>query len=98
MWIDALCGNPKEQSRQVAYMSHIYWAAPRVVVWLGPGADASELALETLRDIGSRIRVGWLMERMAGVTELGHQPASYFPQFGLSRAFFIVQEWSPGSY
>ncbi|ROW11972.1 hypothetical protein VPNG_05186 [Cytospora leucostoma] len=73
MWIDALCidqANPKEQSRQVAYMSHIYWTAPRVVVWLGPSADDSDLALETLQDIGSRIRVDWLMERITGVTEL----------------------------
>lgn len=73
MWIDALCidqGNKEERSRQVSNMSHIYWTAPRVVVWLGPSADDSDHALETLEYIGSRVQVDWRTGVITGVTEL----------------------------
>ncbi|KUI67444.1 Heterokaryon incompatibility protein 6, OR allele [Cytospora mali] len=78
MWIDALCidqGNEKERSRQVSYMSHVFWTAPRVVVWLGPGDEegGSNLALETLEDIGNRIQVNWELGTLIGVTKLDNE-------------------------
>lgn len=89
MWIDSLCidqGNMEERGRQVANMSHIYWNAPRVVVWLGPEDDDSDLALETLEDIGSRIEVDWKLARITGVTELDDEQwgedATYLPLSG----------------
>ena len=37
---------------QIKMMKQIYEAASRVVVWLGPAKDDSDLALATLRQIG----------------------------------------------
>ncbi|ROV97040.1 hypothetical protein VSDG_04110 [Cytospora chrysosperma] len=89
MWIDSLCidqGNMEERGRQVANMSHIYWNAPRVVVWLGPEADDSDWALETLEDIGSRIEIDWKLARITGVTELDDEQwgdnVTYLPLSG----------------
>ncbi|ROV97426.1 hypothetical protein VMCG_06873 [Cytospora schulzeri] len=72
MWIDGLCidqGSTEERSRQVAYMSHIYWESPAVLVWLGPSADNSDLAMDTLEFMGSRIEVDWKLARITGVTK-----------------------------
>lgn len=52
LWINAICINQddqKERSSQVVLMREIYRRAERVLVWLGPSADASELAYSTLR-------------------------------------------------
>lgn len=57
MWIDGLCidqQNIEERGRQVAYMCYIFWAATRVVVWLGMATDDSDRAMDTLRHVGSR--------------------------------------------
>ncbi|KAK7746681.1 hypothetical protein SLS53_001867 [Cytospora paraplurivora] len=75
IWIDALCidqGNPEERSRQVAYMGRIYWTAPSVVVWLGPRADNSDGALETLQDIGNQAQFNLIRAQMTGTTDLNH--------------------------
>ncbi|KAF2444570.1 HET-domain-containing protein [Karstenula rhodostoma CBS 690.94] len=52
LWIDAICINQddqKERSSQVVLMRDIYRRAQRVLVWLGPSADHSELAYSTLQ-------------------------------------------------
>ncbi|KAK4450470.1 heterokaryon incompatibility protein-domain-containing protein [Podospora aff. communis PSN243] len=57
MWIDALCINQQdlvERSNQVARMRDIYRLAVRVVVWLGPAENYSNLAIRVLRTIGER--------------------------------------------
>ncbi|KAG4032400.1 hypothetical protein MFRU_007g03030 [Monilinia fructicola] len=51
MWIDALCINQKnhfERNRQVHMMQSIYKKAQRVILWLGPAKDDSDLAIEIL--------------------------------------------------
>ncbi|KAK0710136.1 heterokaryon incompatibility protein-domain-containing protein [Lasiosphaeria miniovina] len=49
VWIDAVCINQsdiEERSQQVSMMHQIYSSAVSVVVWLGPAADNSHLAVE----------------------------------------------------
>lgn len=72
LWIDALCidqQNIEERGRQVAYMTHIYWSTPRVVVWLGPEADDSTRAMEIANSVGARIHVNWFTMSMTGITD-----------------------------
>lgn len=49
IWIDALCINQtddEEKAREVANMHRIYRRAKAIVVWLGPEADGSDLAMD----------------------------------------------------
>jgi hypothetical protein len=58
LWIDALCINQNddaEKAVQVTRMSEIYSLATRVVVWLGPEADDSDLAVSTLAYLGAQV-------------------------------------------
>lgn len=51
LWIDAICINQDddlERSDQIGLMGRIYTQAKKVVVWLGPHADNSEMAMELL--------------------------------------------------
>ncbi|RYP71140.1 hypothetical protein DL769_004751 [Monosporascus sp. CRB-8-3] len=60
MWIDALCINQndlKERSTQVLHMGEIYQLAVRVVIWLGPTADDSNIAMSNLDYLGSQLEV-----------------------------------------
>ncbi|PQE08763.1 ankyrin and het domain protein [Rutstroemia sp. NJR-2017a BVV2] len=62
LWIDAICINQEdnvEKGPQVAMMGDIYRSADRVVVWLGPEADESSVALDALGFLGSQITVDW---------------------------------------
>ncbi|KAK4455385.1 heterokaryon incompatibility protein-domain-containing protein [Podospora aff. communis PSN243] len=68
LWVDAICinqGDLGERADQVLRMRDIYRLAARVVVWLGPSddAEASDLAMETLRRLGRRVLMGgqWLL-------------------------------------
>ncbi|KAK2743174.1 heterokaryon incompatibility protein [Colletotrichum kahawae] len=59
LWIDAICINQEdiaERSAQVGRMRDIYAAAWQVVIWLGPGADDSELGMSALSWIAARNR------------------------------------------
>jgi hypothetical protein len=52
LWIDAICINQldqQEKEHQIQVMVKNYGLAMRVVVWLGPAADNSDLALDALR-------------------------------------------------
>jgi hypothetical protein len=52
IWIDALCvdqTNDSERTHQVALMGEIYATAERVIAWLGPAHDSSDLAIEDIR-------------------------------------------------
>jgi hypothetical protein len=51
LWVDALCINQEnleERASQVKIMRYIYREANSVIVWLGPAADNSHLALDLL--------------------------------------------------
>lgn len=51
LWVDALCINQTdlvEKNVQVGQMHSIYAFASRVVVWLGPGSEDSDLAMSFL--------------------------------------------------
>jgi len=53
-WIDALCinqDNDSEKSEQVLCMKDIYSQAYKVLVWLGPPSEKSELALAKMKAI-----------------------------------------------
>ncbi|KAI0188438.1 heterokaryon incompatibility protein-domain-containing protein [Xylaria flabelliformis] len=56
IWIDALCINQAddvEKSQQVRMMPQIYSQSSEVLVWLGPSYCDSDVALKTLRDVGT---------------------------------------------
>lgn len=66
LWIDALCINQKdsaEKAHQVAMMTQIYKNADQVRIWLGPEADGSDLAMQTLRRGGDEILGEDLMDK-----------------------------------
>jgi hypothetical protein len=51
LWIDAICINQEdlvERSQQVGLMNAIYRSADSVTAWLGPEADDSQFAIETM--------------------------------------------------
>lgn len=53
LWVDALCINQAdndERCQQVELMRFIYRQASRVLVWLGPAADDSDLAIKVLEE------------------------------------------------
>ena len=67
LWIDAICidqTNPEERGRQVAIMHNIYRFAKRVIVWFGPEADGSDLAMSLVNGIGSKIEIDWVEHNM----------------------------------
>ena len=76
MWIDAICvdqQNLEERGRQVQRMADIYRNAERVVIWIDPASDDSALAIETLKTLGSRIKVNWtLLEMESSAGEDSH--------------------------
>ncbi|KAE9365935.1 hypothetical protein N431DRAFT_278717, partial [Stipitochalara longipes BDJ] len=52
IWVDAICINQAdvtERNQQVSIMNAIYRNANRVVVWLGPEADDSDFAIQTIQ-------------------------------------------------
>jgi len=60
VWVDAVCINQADDSEkgpQVAMMGKIYRLASRVVVWLGPTSNDSDLAMDTMGDIGQQVEV-----------------------------------------
>lgn len=60
LWVDTACINQqhtKERGEQVGRMEDIYGHAHRVVVWLGPSTQDSQLAISALRDLGGKRRV-----------------------------------------
>ena len=58
LWIDAICINQEdlqERSNQVVRMGDIYQLASRVIIWLGPAADDSGIALSKLQFLGKQV-------------------------------------------
>jgi hypothetical protein len=72
LWIDAICINQQdnpERSSQVKRMANIYTLSCRVLVWLGPEADESSLALSLLECLGPKIEVNWSRWSMKAALE-----------------------------
>lgn len=68
LWIDAICINQhdmQERGNQVGLMGRIYAASKKVVVWLGPHADNSDLAMDFLARLAAgpcgTDRLKWLL-------------------------------------
>lgn len=60
IWVDAICidqGNTTERNRQVQRATVVYEEARRVIVWLGPTSDDSDLAMRILGDLGKQVVV-----------------------------------------
>lgn len=76
MWIDALCinqSNDVEKSAEVAMMGELFACATHVVVWLGPEANGSGMAMERLAYIGSQIDVDWVgIQQITPAANLEH--------------------------
>jgi Heterokaryon incompatibility protein (HET) len=54
LWIETICINQldiAEKSTQIPRMKDIYQAAWRVVVWLGPAGQNSDMAIELVEDM-----------------------------------------------
>ncbi|KAJ2900630.1 hypothetical protein MKZ38_002289 [Zalerion maritima] len=78
IWIDALCINQQdneEKSRQVLNMSRIYGQASRVLVWLGPSSNDSDLAIDSIERYGK-------LAFEAGLSGLGREYFSTWPDVG----------------
>ena len=59
VWVDAICinqGDLDERSQQVTRMRDIYASAWQVVVWLGPEADDSDLALTAMHWMANKMK------------------------------------------
>lgn len=61
LWVDAICINQAydsaEKESQIPRMAAIYTLAQRVIIWLGPETDDSELALSTLAHLGRQVQI-----------------------------------------
>ena len=67
LWIDAICvdqQNLRERSQQVGRMKDVFFLAERVIVWLGPETNDSNLALSALQALSLEIRYDWIRETM----------------------------------
>jgi hypothetical protein len=75
LWIDAICvdqKNLKERGQQVKRMADIFSKAVRVLVWLGPASDNSELALELFERIASKVKVDEATFNIVPTTNKAH--------------------------
>jgi hypothetical protein len=62
MWIDAVCINQastEEKSIQVANMGRVFATADRVISWLGPEENNSNIAFPFLQNAARRIDMDW---------------------------------------
>jgi hypothetical protein len=62
LWIDAICVNQRdlrERSQQVSLMAAIYSRAHRVTIWVGDEYDDSNLAMDCIEMIGSKVYADW---------------------------------------
>jgi hypothetical protein len=59
-WIDSICINQidnVEKSHQIAHMGSIYGNATRVIAWLGPNQDQSDLAVHLLSELVHQVKL-----------------------------------------
>jgi hypothetical protein len=75
LWVDAICvdqKNLKERGQQVKRMADIFSKAVRVLVWLGPASDNSELALDLFERIASKVKVDEATFNIVATTNEAH--------------------------
>jgi hypothetical protein len=75
LWIDAICINQldlEERGRQVRLMAKIYSRARRVLLWVGPKSEDSDLAMDYISIIASRIKVNWETTQLYPITDESH--------------------------
>ncbi|KAI1269257.1 HET-domain-containing protein [Xylariaceae sp. FL1019] len=69
LWVDAICidqENAPERSKQVQRIGEIFSLAAKVIIWLGPSFEDSDLALAVVHDLGEKaiaIQGKWLFRR-----------------------------------
>jgi hypothetical protein len=62
IWVDAISINQQdelEKTWQVQRMSHIFERADYTLVWLGPAADSSDMAMSTVRSLGASAKAAY---------------------------------------
>ncbi|KAF2759826.1 hypothetical protein EJ05DRAFT_311340 [Pseudovirgaria hyperparasitica] len=74
IWVDALCINQsddEEKSGQLPLMRRIYAGAENVRIWLGPGDQYTDEAIDFMNDTGAlAVRLGVLSYKEADLMEL----------------------------
>lgn len=75
VWVDGLSidqQNTDERTQQVQLMTHIYSRATSVAIWLGPEADDSNIAMQTLNEVKALDFAGRksLIESKAGKSKI----------------------------
>jgi hypothetical protein len=97
-WVDAICINQNdiaERSAQVSRMAEIYEKSTKIVAWLGPADNTTDLALATITDIGNAFE-GLLASRGGTWDKIGPSDAPELDWIHLA-AFRCIQKrawWS----
>jgi hypothetical protein len=88
LWIDAICINQKdiaERNKHVKVMKEVYEQAKSVLIWLGPSADDSHLAMQTIRALNEvqeywdrmqelQTLPAWMQHQALFYVNMMHQP------------------------
>ncbi|KAF2501347.1 HET-domain-containing protein [Lophium mytilinum] len=96
LWVDAVVinqGDENERNEQVKRMANIYKSAERVIIWLGPEADNSKLAINTLDYIAAQVE--FTKDSCAMRSPTAKEPDWYDPDCVLpydDRTWLAVQE------
>jgi hypothetical protein len=88
-WIDAVCidqANILERNAQVPHMKEIYESAYGILVWLGPEADDSKLAMSVISSISN------LYFRQLRAKSIAKTPGSFKPEISAG-TMFGKREW-----
>ena len=92
LWVDALCINQDdvdERNAQVKRIGAIYSLAQRVVVWLGPEAEDSDLAISSLVYFGAQVE--YFTDENLGDSPGATEPQWWRPAYQLP---YDQQTWS----
>lgn len=111
-WVDALCidqSNIAERNSQVAKMKDIYGRSTKIIAWLGPADDTTDLAVDTIINIGNRFerllsQRGWSWDRI-GPSDAPQVETSQLDALRIlrrrlwwSRAWIIQEISTPSQY
>jgi hypothetical protein len=95
IWVDALSINQQdelEKTWQVQQMSRIFKAAEYTLVWLGTEADASEMAMRTVRSLGASAKAAFEPMEIPTLDHFRH--LSQAPDgFGLALHALLQRTW-----